>query len=64
MKNGWVLMKKRWCKGRIFANAITKDLRSPKWICFSKDDEDGKWYAVYQERDSEGGRYRILDIRQ
>lgn len=42
------LMERRWVKGRIFANAVTKDMKSPKWICFSKDDEDGKWYAVYR----------------
>lgn len=56
------LMKKRWCKGRIFATAESKDLKHPKWICFNKED-DGKWYAVYRERDENGGRSRVLDIR-
>ena len=60
---GTDLMKKRWCKGRIFATAESKDLKHPKWICFNKED-DGKWYAVYRECGGEGGRYRILDIRQ
>ena len=57
------LMKKRWCKGHIFATAESKDLKHPKWICFNKE-SDGKWYAVYRESDGEGGRYRLLGIRQ
>ena len=58
------MMKKRWCKGRIFATAETKELMHNRWIEFNKYDEDGKWYAVYRERDENGGRYRILDIKQ
>ena len=57
------LMSKCWCKGRIFATAESKDLKHPKWICFNKED-DGKWYAIYRERDGERGRSRVLDIRQ
>ena len=45
------LMNRRWVKGRIFAYVLTKDLKTPKWICFNKED-DWKWYAVYRERDA------------
>ena len=58
------LMKRRWGKGRIFADAVTKDFKTPRWICFSKDEKYGKWYAVCSERDENGVRYRILNIRQ
>ena len=58
------LMKRRWSKGRIFADAVTKDLKIPRWICFSKGDKYGKWYAVCSEPDENGTRYRILNIRQ
>ena len=58
------LMKRRWSKGRIFADAVTKDLKTPKWICFSKDEKYGKWYAVCSERDENGVRYRTINIRQ
>lgn len=57
------LMKRRWVKGRIFATVESKDLTHSKWICFNKE-SDGKWYAVYRERDGEGGRSRVLNIRQ
>ena len=57
------LMKRRWSKGRIFADAVTKDLKIPRWICFSKGDKYGKWYAVCSEPDENGTRYRILNIR-
>lgn len=58
------LRTKRWCKGRIFANAITKDFKTPRWICFSKDESDGKWYATCGEDLHNGGYRRILNIRQ
>ena len=58
------LMKRRWGKGRIFADAVTKDLKTPKWICFSKGEKYDKWYAVCREPDENGTRYRILNIRQ
>ena len=58
------LMKRRWSKGRIFADAVTKDLRTPRWICFSKDESDGKWYATCGEDLHSGGYRRILNIRQ
>ena len=58
------LMKRRWVKGRIFANAITKDFKTPRWICFSKDESDGKWYATCGEDLHSGGYRRILNIRQ
>ena len=58
------LMKRRWGKGRIFANAITKDFKTPRWICFSKDESDGKWYATCGEDLHSGGYRRILNIRQ
>ena len=58
------LMKRRWGKGRIFADAVTKDFKTPRWICFSKDEKYGKWCAVCSERDENGTRYRILNIRQ
>ena len=57
------LMKKRWSKGCIFAYAESKDLKHNRWIEFKKEN-DGKWYAVYRESDSEGGRWRLLTIRQ
>ena len=60
------LMKRRWSKGRIFADAVTKDLKTPELICFSKDEKYGKWYAMYCERDkNENGIRcrRILNIR-
>ena len=58
------LMKRRWGKGRIFADAVTKDMNTPKWIRFSKDEEYGNWYAIYSEHDEKGSRHRILNIRQ
>ena len=58
------LMKRRWSKGRIFANAITKDFKTPRWICFSKDESDGKWYATCGEDLHDRGYRRILSIRQ
>ena len=58
------LMKRRWGKGRIFADAVTKDLRTPRWICFTKDESDVKWYATCGEDLHSGGYRRILNIRQ
>ena len=61
------LVNRRWDKGRIFADAVTKDLKTPELICFSKDEKYGKWYAMYCERDkNENGIRcrRILNIRQ
>ena len=59
------LMKRRWSKGRIFTNAITKYFKSPRWIYFSKDEKYGKWHAVCSERDENGvRRYRTLNIKQ
>lgn len=58
------LRTKRWCKGRIFANAVTKDFKTPRWICFSKDESDGEWYAICGEDLHSGGYRRILNIRQ
>ena len=60
-------MNRRWDKGRIFADAVTKDLKTPELICFSKDEKYGKWSARYCERDkNENGIRcrRILSIRQ
>ena len=60
------LMKRRWGNGRIFADAVTKYMNTPKWICFSKDEKYGKWYAMYCERDKNENRIRcrrILSIR-
>lgn len=60
------LIERRWDKGRIFADAVTKDLKTPELICFSKNDECGKWYATYCERDKNENRIRcrrILIIR-
>ena len=59
------LMKRRWSKGRIFTDAIIKDFKSPRWICFSKDEKYGKWHAVCRDRDENGVRhYRTLNIKQ
>ena len=61
------LMKRRWSKGRIFADAVTKNVKTPIWICFSKGNKYDKWYAMYCERDkNENGIRcrRILNIRQ
>ena len=59
------LMKRRWGKGHIFADAVTKDLKTPELICFSKDEKYGKWHAVCSERDENGvRRYRTLNIKQ
>ncbi len=60
---GTDLMKQRWTKGRIFATAHCNDETYSNRIQFTRED-DGKWYAIYRERDAYGGRYRILDIRQ
>ena len=57
------LMKKRWTSGRIFATAKINNSSYRQRICFTKED-DGKWYAIYSERDENGGRFRVLDIRQ
>ena len=64
LRFGGDLMKKRWSKGRIFADAVTKYMNTPKWICFSKDEKYGNWHAVCSELDEKGIRYRILNIRQ
>ena len=58
------LMKRRWSKGRIFADAVTKDFKSPRWICFSKDEKYGKWHAVCRDRDENGVSYSTLNIQQ
>lgn len=55
-------MSKRWCKGRIFAHADYKFNKHSQWIVFKKDESDGKWYAICNERNEKGGRYRILNI--
>ena len=51
-------------EAHIFADAVTKDFKTPRWICFSKDGKYGKWYAVCNERDENGVRYRTLNIKQ
>ena len=57
------LMKRRWSRGRIVADVVTRELKIPRWICFSKDEKYDKWYAVCSEPDENGTRYRILNIR-